>query len=675
MGREILKTPTALDHSKSDDVGINASPVTIATGQWYWVKSTHNEWDKETQSHHPVEFEWLGCIMHVGSNYLQMKGPADGRGTYTDRIHFDDFWTTLRFEPNPEAALRDKVEHYQAIANGHMNEVKAITARLGVSKQTKLGEAQASKGDNALMVLSGQSHLDDYKNALVRAESKELPELFEAIKRANESVVAWMTASAFPMEAMAAGMKGAIGEIKDRIFSVSLYAGLMENIVKCRDGEPAPFHEKLHVMQRMFYMDEECLLNYRHGGMRFDQIEQFDEWIAQDDNLSRVLPFPRCLIAMRVRRNERDIEWDGSIRSLFIKMGMREAEKSTFLYIRNGDQLYRLENDLDFGTRIFPDRGAFDPSRPSMVKMFGTRVDQIISRDDYDERVIAENERKALSAKWKKENPKAEWEAANPKCVYEWGDPHRNKGIDFRPSEWAPFDPSNVYFDDISNKFTEEMKEHNRIALIIQGLFDRSEILHPHPAVKVWSPSSFAASIELVYDGANVLHAGEAPDFEAYRQRCNASLNADSVVIGQDIYWQEKEAEKECARRDRDWRNSNESRPTRYQPRGNDGPGYIAHMAEWKPRARNAKFSWHRERQSGGFDAAFGQRYGDPIYTSIIVPADRLFNVSAYRPGDYLQFFQDSRTRATYLKWAPMLLAAEEYHAGRDLAVQRPVPE
>jgi hypothetical protein len=46
------------------------------------------------------------------------------------------------------------------------------------------------------------------------------------------------------------------------------------------------------------------------------------------------------------------------------------------------------------------------------------------------------------------------------------------------------------------------------------------------------------------------------------------------------------------------------------------------------------------------------------------VPADQLFNVSAYRPGDYKQFFADHRTRAEYLRWAPLLLTAEEFHAG-----------
>jgi len=38
--------------------------------------------------------------------------------------------------------------------------------------------------------------------------------------------------------------------------------------------------------------------------------------------------------------------------------------------------------------------------------------------------------------------------------------------------------------------------------------------------------------------------------------------------------------------------------------------------------------------------------------------------VSAYKPGDYKKFFVDPRTRAQYLKWARMLLAAEDYCSG-----------
>jgi hypothetical protein len=48
----------------------------------------------------------------------------------------------------------------------------------------------------------------------------------------------------------------------------------------------------------------------------------------------------------------------------------------------------------------------------------------------------------------------------------------------------------------------------------------------------------------------------------------------------------------------------------------------------------------------------------------IRVHGSKLFNVSGYKPGDYKQFYIDPRSREKYLKWAPLLLAAEEWHAG-----------
>ena len=41
------------------------------------------------------------------------------------------------------------------------------------------------------------------------------------------------------------------------------------------------------------------------------------------------------------------------------------------------------------------------------------------------------------------------------------------------------------------------------------------------------------------------------------------------------------------------------------------------------------------------------------------------------KPGDYKIFFSDPRTRENYIQWAPLLMAAEEYHAGHR-KVDRP---
>src|ERR1700730_8119152 len=120
-------------------------------------------------------------------------------------------------------------------------------------------------------------------------------------------------------------MKEAIHEIEDRIFNASLYAGLTEQAAACCKGLPAEAAEKLHVMQRRLYMDEECLLNYDAGGMEFKDIRAFDKWLALPENRDRVLPFPRTLVAMQVRRNAKEREWGGNPIQLFINLQIDQA--------------------------------------------------------------------------------------------------------------------------------------------------------------------------------------------------------------------------------------------------------------------------------------------------------------------------------------------------------------
>jgi len=78
------------------------------------------------------------------------------------------------------------------------------------------------------------------------------------------------------------------------------------------------------------------------------------------------------------------------------------------------------------------------------------------------------------------------------------------------------------------------------------------------------------------------------------------------------------------------------------------------------PKSRKCLFRWTR-------DSLRSDWYGNykKIKCSVTVPMDELFNVDAYTPGDYHQFYDDPRTREEYLEWAPLLLAAEDYHAGK----------
>ena len=284
-----------------------------------------------------------------------------------------------------------------------------------------------------------------------------------------------------------------------------------------------------------------------------------------------------------------------------------------------------------------------------MVKMFANHIDRMIPLSEYETLLQEHNDNKEKGAQWEIDHPKKEDWRKNP---------YRHSS--FNPSDWKPFDQTNLHYDECMEKIASEIREYNRIALIVQGLFDRSLILHPHLPAKTWTPDGFDRVIKLVYDGDMTIHYGDAPDFEAFRTKCNASLAEDSIVTGQQQYWMEKEAEKENNRLDGDWRNKSTYRHKTFEPYGNPGPGRVAKICTWRKRSREATFRWEREKRTMDW-----RRSSDTTWSTLTVPESRLLNISAYQSGDYLQFFNDPRTREQYLKWAPLLLTAEDYLANK----------
>ena len=613
--------------SRSANIGSDVIPPDeVRVGQWYWVKRSDPEYN-----------DWLGCCINIGSNYVELDGPEGG----PQRIHFDNFEDRCKLEPDPDGVINREVLSRQTEVQRLMTEVHRITDRLALSASPELGTGEECR---ALAVATNGQTFGDYSKALEKAKKEDLPALFKKIASANEGMARWMSAKVIPLKAEAEKMQGVIEKIEDRVFNVELYAGLTERVVVCQDGEPAHLGEPIRLLQRRHYMDEESLVRYKAGGMEYQDIKDFDRWICQPENRDRLLPFPRCVVAFQVRRNTK---WRSIARiSDYIQMfDLEDADKTTFLYIRNGDQVFRLSTKIEFGPQLFPDIRQLHPNDKIYAKMWGSqKVDKIISEGEYLEMVKeweeAEQERKEKYKNAPKED----------RFLYQF--PTHSEWREYRP-----FEHSNVYYDDINADVQGKLKRHNRIALVLQGLLDRSPVFHPHPPWQIWTEAGFQQAFELLYDDSHALVSGPPPDFEAYRKRLNQSLKVGSVTIGQELAWAKAEAIKENNRDRRQRRDGLIYRT--YHPYGNPGPGHLA-----KPTAvsRSGKctFEWTRERRVSTWE----HRYGDPIPARFTVDSEHLLCVDAYQPGDFRQFFDDPRTRAHYLKWAPLLLEAEEYHAG-----------
>lgn len=610
-------------------------------GKWYWV-SEKNADGKTTK--------WFGCVTHVGSNYVKLKGPISETSMHSDRIHFDEFWQRCTYVPEPDPIINGKIEKYRQLTADLMDEVKALTAKLGVAPRQEI-EDGSSADVKAISVRSSEP-VEAYKKALVKAEKKTLPDLFQKIQDSNSSMATWMKAKVIPLEAEAKALKKTLVLVKDRIFSVELYAGLVETATKVRDGVPAGVDEQVHLMQRRAYMDEECLVGYEHGGMEYEDIADFEKWLCKPKNFLRLFPYPKTFLAFRVRRHDKERERPNTLAGFIEVMSKEQADKTTYLYVRNGEQLFRIKTEIEFDEQLFPDpEDMLFTSKQLWAHIFCDSVKDIITDEQYQGKIEEFDREEALLKKKYKEGER-------------WLHRHHDN-----PRErYIPFSPTNVHYDDIMAKIEAAKKHHNRLVLVMQGLLDRSPVLHPHPPWQLWTPEGFAAAFKLIYDGTRALSAGDKPDFEAYRARLNSHLVSGSITVGQEIAWEIREAERVNRERERDHhRHHSDFRYKRYRPDRDPGPGKLAIVSHYDEKRRACTYTWKRKTKK--------YPYEKDVPESLTTGEENVLNVDAYKPGDFLIFFEDPRTRMEYLQWAPMLLEAEECHAGnRKLKPARSLP-
>lgn len=644
----------------------------IEKGQWYWVEGTVKEGRSYSllpceYANAPEGYHYLACVTDIGSNYVELKTPEDDRrSSYSWRVLIKDFHQKTIHVQNPSAEINSIIDRSRQGSAAAMAEIRKITANLGVGTAlTHTTHAQSSSTE--LSTLTNLDAPKEYKTALVTAKTEILPVLFESVKKFTGITAKWMAAETLALQSSMGDMKAIVSRIEDRILNIDIYAGLSEECLLIQGGAPAHLNEKVHVFQRQLYMDEESLLDYDAGGMEFSAIEDFDAWLIRPDNLARLLPHPRSLVTFKIRREKKERRTDGTSIEKYIHFMMDKMDEQTFIYMRNGEQIYRLSSAIEFGELLFPSRDQHF-NEPMAAKLFGSKVDSLMPVRELEHIKSQLASEKAKEDKWFADHPYDVW-VENQKSVdpsdtseYDWkrANPYTSEvsHLERKVDRYEIVDEDNAHFDEVMAIIDAKAKEFNRVATLLQGLFDRSIVFVPHQNLKINTMHGFDAMIKLMYDAELVLAHGEAPDFDAYVMRCNALADENSVFFGQEQAWISRETDKENNKRSNHRLSNHLGTTNWYVPVGLKGPGMLAQPYKFMPRAGKVMFRW---------DSTDYRIYSTRKIATITVPLSELLNISAYQKGDYKQFYQDHRTRAQYLKWAPLLLAAEDYVNGKGI--------
>jgi len=156
------------------------------------------------------------------------------------------------------------------------------------------------------------------------------------------------------------------GELRTRmehVWLIELFLGSHEQVTILSQGQPAPANTPITVLQGVRCMDEEYVAAewLRHpekiGTFDCRDLGDFDAWIVRPENLDRVFPYQKGVVAFRVCRFDRDygvdVKRDG-IAGLMESIALNDANKMVYLLVRNGANLYRLWVDVKLWPRFFP---------------------------------------------------------------------------------------------------------------------------------------------------------------------------------------------------------------------------------------------------------------------------------------------------------------------------------
>lgn len=265
-------------------------------------------------------------------------------------------------------------------------------------------------------------------------------------------------------------LEAQVKKFEEMIWTANLYLGRDEQITLISEGERVPDGTPLTIRQMVLHMDEECALHPDMNGIDFNNLELFDQWLAADPSNLNQVMPEPKGVVALKPRRKTEATGDAWYDSM-----AQEENARTYWLIRNGDNVHRMVTDIGVSDVLVP------------------RVDEftgLFRRRSWD------------------------------------NDLQSYVSVDLEPgsAQWLKAESAQ----------SAKQRHFMRIALILQGLVDRTKLFHPLPegGLSLLHPEAYdQGKAIMISDAENSLGTGRIP-FNEWLGALNSRLVPGMRVTG-----------------------------------------------------------------------------------------------------------------------------------------------
>lgn len=351
------------------------------------------------------------------------------------------------------------------------DEVGEALARLDeVTREAEALAADVEKNSSTALVPVGSNVPATAIKEQMARKRGELVRMQKQVEAARKQVEAALQAKMSEARAVLAPLQKQVALLVEGLETVNLYLGRDEELVVLRDGERAPAEEPICVRQMVLSMDQEHALSASEGGLDARDVATFDQWLLEDEAHLQQVIPERRGVVVLVPRRTPKDYGDP-----WVSRAMQERNLHSYWLIRNGDYLVRMDTEFDVGTHVIPEQHEF-------TSFFS----------------------------------------------------ERRYNHELRAYETVPIRPGSREWEEASEKADARRRHYMRVALILQGLLDRTTVFHPLPAptVSLLNEESYdAGHVRVITDAEQALTTGRKPFYE-WLADLNSHLRAGMRIMG-----------------------------------------------------------------------------------------------------------------------------------------------